>query len=42
MNPLDYAHLSRDHLAEYVDPMSGGLKVANGSEGVTNQLLAAE
>ena len=37
-----YAHLSSDHLVEYVDRMSGSLKAVNGREGVTNQLRAAE
>jgi integrase len=37
-----YAHLSSDHLVEYVDRMSGNLKVVDGREGVTNQLRAAE
>ena len=33
-----FAHLSSDHLVEYVDRMSGSLKAVNRSEGVTNQL----
>jgi len=37
-----YAHLSSDHLVEYVDRMSDSLKVVNESEGVTNQLRVAE
>ena len=37
-----YAHLSSDHLAAYVDRMSGSLKAVNRREGVTNQLRAAE
>jgi integrase len=37
-----YAHLSSDHLVEYVDRMSGSLKAVNRREGVTNQLRAAE
>jgi integrase len=37
-----YAHFSSDHLVEYVDRMSGSLKVVNESQGVTNQLRVAE
>jgi hypothetical protein len=37
-----YAHLSSDHLVEYVDRMSGSLNVVNDSEGVANQLRVAE
>jgi integrase len=37
-----YAHLSSDHLVEYVDRMSGSLKAVNGSKRVTNQLRVSE
>jgi integrase len=37
-----YAHLSSDHLAEYVNRMSGNLMEVNRREGVTNQLRASE
>jgi integrase len=37
-----YAHLSSDHLVEYVDRISGSLKVVNESKGVMNQLRVAE
>jgi hypothetical protein len=37
-----YAHLSSDHLVEYVDRMSGSIEVVNESEGVTNQLRATQ
>ncbi len=37
-----YAHLSSDHLIEYVDRMSGSLKAVNERKGVTNQLRVVD